>query len=77
MHCIFSPGLTAERLARGPGRARRSRSRDGLRALLAGPSGTGETLAAGSVASRSCLPLQRLDLAGGHRLLRRQVRVGL
>jgi SpoVK/Ycf46/Vps4 family AAA+-type ATPase len=52
-----------DRLVDGFGPALRARYRPCVRALFAGPSGTGKTLAAGWVASRLGLPLFRVDLA--------------
>lgn len=52
-----------EHLIQGLGVASRTRYRTGLRALLAGPSGTGKTLAVGWLATRLSLPLYRVDLA--------------
>lgn len=52
-----------DRLVDGLGPSATTRYRPGLRALYTGPSGTGKTLAAGWLATRTGLPLYRVDLA--------------
>lgn len=52
-----------EDLAEELGAAARTRYRPGVRALFAGPSGTGKTLAAAWLATKLGLPLYRVDLA--------------
>jgi len=52
-----------EKLTEGFGTALQARYKVGVRALMAGPSGTGKTLAASWLAGKMMLPLYRVDLA--------------
>ncbi len=52
-----------DELAQGLGASARARYRPGVRALFAGASGTGKTLAVGWLATKLGLPLYRVDLA--------------